>query len=126
MTQSVIPKDRVFIQNLSAEAVIGVFGWERNIKQRLEVDLILATDVIKAAATDNLVDAVDYSAISSAVTNLIENSHYQLIETLAEAVAQHVLNEFNVSWLKLTLRKPGAVANASAVGVEIERHCDHS
>jgi dihydroneopterin aldolase len=110
----------VYIKGLRAQAVIGVYDWERLIRQTLVLDLEMASDTARAAATDAISDALDYAAISQQVIALVESSEYQLIETLAEAVAAMVMREFAVPWLRLRLGKPGAVAEADDVGVVIE------
>jgi len=113
--------DIVFISQLEVRTVIGVFDWEREIKQKLVFDLELGTDISQAAATDDLKDTLDYKAISHAVHDLVEQSDYQLVETVAEKVAEMILKDFPVQWLSLTLNKPGAVSVAQSVGVKIER-----
>ena len=113
--------DTVFITQLEVNTIIGVFDWEREIKQKLVFDLELATNISKAASTDALVDTLDYKAISHAVYDMVEKSEYQLVETVAEKVAEMILRDFSVSWLALTLNKPGAVSIAKSVGVRIER-----
>ena len=110
----------VYIKGLQAQSVIGVYAWEREIRQTLVLDLEMASDTARAAASDQIDDALDYAAISSRVISLVEGSEYQLIESLAEEVARMVLNDFGVSWLRLRLSKPGAVAAAEDVGVIIE------
>ncbi|WP_444997218.1 dihydroneopterin aldolase [Aliikangiella sp. IMCC44359] len=101
--------------------VIGVFDWEREIKQKLIFNIELGTDIAKAAMTDELEDTLDYKAISHAVYDMVEKSQYQLVETVAEKVAEMILKDFPVKWLSLTLDKPGAVSVAQSVGVKIER-----
>ncbi len=113
--------DTVFIRELRAETVIGVYDWERDIRQAVVLDLEMATDNRSAAATDSIDDALDYAAVSRRLLSFIESSEFQLIETLAERVADIVLTEFDVPWLRLRLAKPGAVAEARDVGVVIER-----
>lgn len=113
--------DIVYISGLRAQAVIGVYEWERHVRQTLVVDLEMASDTARAAASDAIADALDYAAISQRVLALVEASHYQLIESLAEDVARVVMREFGVSWLKVRIAKPGAVAEAQNVGVLIER-----
>lgn len=113
--------DTVRISGLRAEAVIGVYDWERDIRQPLVLDLELASDNRRAAGTDRIEDAVDYAAISARVLAFVEDSEFQLIETLAERIAEIVMTEFGVPWLRLRLDKPGAVAEADSVGVQIER-----
>jgi dihydroneopterin aldolase len=113
--------DIVFLRGLRVNAVIGVYGWERQIRQTLSLDLELAADVAAAAASDDIADAVDYYAVSKRVTAFVEASEFRLIETLAERVAELVLSEFSVSWLRLTVAKPGPIRACQAVGVSIER-----
>ncbi|GHB00346.1 dihydroneopterin aldolase [Modicisalibacter luteus] len=113
--------DRVLIEGLSVETVIGVYDWERTIRQRLELDLELATDIRPAAADDDLAQTLNYAAISERIGVFAETSRLELVETFAERLAAVLREEFGITWLRLTLRKPGAVANARAVGVSIER-----
>ncbi len=110
----------VYIRGLRAQAVIGVYEWERHIRQTLVLDLEMASDTARAAASDQIADALDYAAISGRVVALVEASEYQLLETLADAVARMITREFGVPWLRLRLSKPGAVAAAEDVGVIIE------
>lgn len=113
--------DIVFIRELRADAVIGVYEWERTIRQTLVLDLEMAWDNRPAAAGDAIAAALDYAAVSSRVITYIEASSHQLLETLAEDLAALVLAEFGVPWLRLRLCKPGAVQQARDVGVLIER-----
>lgn len=113
--------DTIFIKELTASAVLGVYEWERHIRQRVVVDLALSTDANHAALHDQLTDALDYGKLAIRVTEAIEQSDFQLIESLAEHLSQLIFNEFGVAKLTLTLTKPGAVPNAKAVGVCIER-----
>ena len=113
--------DIVYTRELRAATIIGVYGWERRIRQTVVLDLELATDNRRAAASDRIEDALDYAALSARVVSFIEGSEFQLIETLAEQVAAIVLGEFGVPWLRLRLAKPGAVTQARDVGVVIER-----
>jgi dihydroneopterin aldolase len=113
--------DKVFIENLTVEAVIGVWDWERDIKQPVSLDLEMDYDIRKAAASDSIEDTLDYKAVAKRLIRFIEQSEFQLVEALAEHCAAIVLDEFPVSRLKLKLSKPGAVRGSSAVGVIIER-----
>lgn len=113
--------DIVYIRELRVDSVIGIHPWERNIRQELVLNLELGSDNRAAAATDDIAEAVDYEAISNRVLNFVRSSEFRLIETLAEQVAELLLTEFRVPWLRLRLAKPGAVAEAAAVGVVIER-----
>ncbi len=113
--------DIVFIRELKIQTVIGVFDWERTIKQTLSLDLEMATDNAKAAARDHIDDALNYAAVSDRIVAFVEASEFQLVETMAEQVAQIVLQEFKVPWVRLRVSKPGAVKAARDVGVLIER-----
>lgn len=113
--------DIVFITDLRAETIIGIFEWERNQKQVVSVDLEMAADISKAAARDSIEDTLNYKAVSKRVEQYITNSSFQLVETLAERLSEVVLNEFPVPWLRLTVHKPGALSNSRDVGVRIER-----
>ena len=113
--------DTVFIRGLRVDTVIGVYDWERRVRQSVVLDLELANDNRLAAADDNLAHTIDYAAVCSRITSFIERSEFLLVETMAEQVAAILLQEFGVPWLRLRLCKPGAVANAGVVGVEIER-----
>ena len=110
----------VYIKGLRAQAVIGVYGWGRNVRQTVVFDLEMASDTVRAAASDEIALALDYATISQRVIAQVEASDYQLIETLAEAVAAMIMREFGVPWLCVRLSKPGAVAEAEDVGVIIE------
>ena len=113
--------DRVFIEDLRIQTVIGVFDWEREITQTISLDLQMAFDISRAAKSDNIADTLDYKSVSKRLIQFVESSEFQLVEALAEHCAQIVLDEFPVNWLKLKLSKPGAVRGSSAVGVIIER-----
>lgn len=113
--------DIIFLRELTVETVIGIYDWEREIKQAVVFDLEMATDIRKAAQTDHIDDTLDYKAVAKRVISFVENSSFQLVETLAERVAEIVLSEFEVPWVKLTLNKAGAINGAKGVGVIIER-----
>ena len=113
--------DTVFIEDLRIETVIGIYDWERKIRQIVALDLEMAFDNRKPAATDRIEDTLDYKAVSKRLISFVEGSRFELVETLAERCAEIVLGEFKVSWLRLKLAKPGAVRGSKSVGVVIER-----
>ncbi len=115
------PRDLVFVHGLRVEALIGVHAWERELLQVLLIDLDLAADVRAAAARDALGDTLNYQAIAQRVREFVSASSYQLVESLAEALASLLIEEFAIPWLRLRITKPGAVPGADAVGVLIER-----
>ena len=112
--------DLVSVRDLAVPAVIGVHPWEREITQTLTVNVDLAADVRKAAATDDLADALDYSAIAQTITEVLQSGRFHLIETAAERLAERILSDHPVTWLRLELRKPIPPTNYTAT-ITIER-----
>ncbi len=113
--------DLVYIRELEVETVIGVYDWEREIRQRINLDLEMGTDIRQAANTEDVDNTLNYKSVSDRLIEFIEQSEFLLIETMAEQIAEIVLHEFSVKWLRLRLGKPGAVPQAADVGVIIER-----
>lgn len=113
--------DLVFIRQLQIETVIGIYDWERTVRQRIVLDLDMATDIRAAAASSNIADALDYHAISTRLDEFVSGRAFELIETIAEECAQLVQCEFGVPWLRLSVSKPTAIPAAREVGVIIER-----
>ncbi|MBX9755738.1 MAG: dihydroneopterin aldolase [Pseudomonadaceae bacterium] len=115
--------DRVFIEGLEVDTVIGAYDWEREIRQCLRLDLSFGWDNCPAAATDDLTKALDYAQVSARIQAFASESTFILVETFAERLAALLMSEFQIPWLRLKLTKPGAVSAATGVGVEIERGC---
>lgn len=113
--------DIVFLRDLRIETVIGVWEWERHIKQIVRLDLDMATDIRPAAASDSIEDALNYRDVAKRLIEHVESSRYGLVEALAESVARIVVMEFNVPWVRVSVAKPGAVEGSKEVGVVIER-----
>ncbi|ARS53484.1 dihydroneopterin aldolase [Kushneria konosiri] len=113
--------DMVLIEELALEAVIGVYEWEKRIHQRLLLSLELGCDIAQAARNDDLSATLDYAAISQRLQAYCSEHQFELVETFAERMATLLQEEFGIVWLRLTLKKPGAVADAAFVGVRIER-----
>ena len=118
---SIKSRDIVYIRDLQIMTIIGIYDWERETKQIVSIDLEMATDIAKASESDDIEDAINYKAVGKRIIKFVEESEYQLVETLAEKVAQIVLNEFAVKWLRLRVGKPGALRGAKDVGLVIER-----
>ncbi len=113
--------DLVYIRELEVETVIGIYDWEREIRQRVCLDLEMGTDIRQAANTEDIDTTLNYKSVSDRLIAFIEQSEFLLVETMAEQIAEIVMNEFGVRWLRLRLGKPGAVPAAKDVGVIIER-----
>ena len=113
--------DIVFIHDLQIETVIGIYDWERKIRQVISLDIEMATDIRKAAQSDNIDDTLSYKTVAKRLIEFVENSEFELVEALAEEICSIVRGEFGVPWVKLTLHKPGAVRGSKSVGVIIER-----
>ncbi len=113
--------DIIYLSDLKIDTVIGIYDWERRITQTVSFDLEMATDIRKAADSDTIEDTLDYKAVAKRLIQFVGESEFQLVETLAERVAEIILTEFNVPWVRLRLNKKGAVRHASGVGILIER-----
>lgn len=113
--------DIIFLRDLEINTVIGAFEWEKRIKQKVRINLEVGTEISKAAKTDSINDTLDYRAVSKRVIQLVEDSRCDLIETLIEKVADILLTEFAVPWVRVTITKPSAVRGARDVGITIER-----
>jgi dihydroneopterin aldolase len=109
----------VTIKGLEPEAVIGCYDWEREIKQRLIIDLAMTTDFTAAAKSDDLPDALDYAAISQQVISFVEQTEFQLLEALSAAIATEIFQSWPVSALRIDIDKPNAVPEAASVGVSL-------
>ena len=116
--------DKIFLTALSTEAVIGIFDWEREIRQRIDIDLEMSLDLAIAAQSDSIDDTLNYKAVAKRVLAFVGESRFQLVETLAERVAGLVLAEFPVAKVRVTVHKPGAIRHSRDVGVIIERSRD--
>lgn len=113
--------DIVYLRELRIDTVIGIYGWERQVKQTIILDLQMGTNIQPAAKSDNIDDALNYKAVAKRLIEFVSQSEFQLVETLAERIAEIVLQEFQVPWVRLELNKRGAVRGARDVGIIIER-----
>lgn len=113
--------DIVYIRELEVETVIGIYDWERKIRQVVNIDLEMGTDISSAAATEEIDNTLDYKSVSDRLISFISESEFLLVETMAQEIAEIIQNEFGVRWLRLRVGKPGAVPTAKDVGVIIER-----
>lgn len=113
--------DIIYLNDLKIDTVIGIYDWERRVKQTISLDLEMATDIRKAAASDSIEDTLNYKAVAKRLIQFVGESQFQLVETLAERVAEIILTEFDVPWVRVRLNKKGAVRYAGDVGVVIQR-----
>ncbi len=113
--------DIVFLSDLRIPATIGIYDWERRIKQTLILDLEMGTDIRAAAASDAIEHTLNYKSVAKRVIELVTTSEFQLVETLAERIAEVIRSEFDVPWVRVRLNKRGAVTGAGDVGILIER-----
>lgn len=113
--------DIVFIEDLRIDTIIGIYDWEREVRQTISLDIEMAADNNKAAASENIEDALNYKAVAKRLIAFTENSSFQLVETLAERLVEIIMNDFEVPWCRLKLSKLGAVTGSKSVGVIIER-----
>ena len=113
--------DIVYIRDLTIDTIIGINDWEREVRQTVSLDLEMATDIRRAADSDDLADTIDYKGVAKRLIAFVEGTEFLLVETMAERVSDIIREEFGVTWLRLRVSKPGAVTGATDVGVVIER-----
>lgn len=113
--------DKIFLSELKIDTIIGIWEWERRIRQTVVIDLEMSADIAKAAATDDVADTLNYKLVAKRIQEFVADSSFQLVETLAERVAAIIREEFGVAWVKVRVNKPGAIRGSKAVGVLIER-----
>jgi len=113
--------DKIILTDLRVDAVIGIWDWEKRNLQNISIDLEMQTDTKKTSQSDSIGDALDYKAVSKRAKQFIQDSQFNLIETLAENLAQIILKEFDVQWLRLSISKPYAIRDSKNIGVCIER-----
>ena len=113
--------DKIFIHALKTETIVGIFDWERQLKQTVVMDIEFSADIRKAALSDSIDDTLNYKGVAKRVLGFVDESSFHLVETLAEHIAMLILEEFRVSWVSIALSKPGAIRSSRDVGVMLER-----
>jgi dihydroneopterin aldolase len=113
--------DIIFLTGLTTECIIGIWDWERKVRQKVVIDLEMGADIRKAAASDHIDDTLDYKRVSKRVLGFVGDSQFQLVETLTEQIAKIIVTEFDVPWVKVRLNKQGAIRSSRDVGILIER-----
>ena len=109
--------DKIFIHALKTETIVGIFDWERQVKQTVLIDIEFSADIRKAALSDSIDDTLNYKGVAKRVLAFVELSSFHLVETLAEHIAMLILQDFGVAWVSITLSKPGAIRSSRDVGV---------
>jgi dihydroneopterin aldolase len=113
--------DRIFLHGLEVECIIGFIEWERRIKQTIVIDVEMPVDCARAALSDDVVDTLDYKKVAKRLISFVSESQFKLVETLAHRAAMVILQEFDVSWVRLSVNKPGAIRHSKDVGVAVLR-----
>jgi dihydroneopterin aldolase len=113
--------DTIFLRDLRIRTIVGIWEWERRLPQLISIDLDMATDIRRSAASDEIADTLDYKGVSNRVRQFVADSRFKLIETMAEQIAAIVIDEFKVPWVRVAVHKPQAIRGSRDVGVEIER-----
>lgn len=113
--------DTIFLRDLRIRTIVGIWEWERRLPQVVSIDLDMATDIRRAAGTDQIGDTLDYKAVSRRIKAFVAESHFKLIETMAEQIAGIIISEFGVPWVRVAVHKPWAIRGSRDVGVAIER-----
>jgi dihydroneopterin aldolase len=113
--------DTIFVSGLTTECIIGIWDWERRVRQKVVVDIEMAADIRRAARTDSIEDTLDYKKVAKRLLQFVGESQFQLVETLTERIAEIVIREFDVAWVRVRLNKQGAIRGSRDVGIQIER-----
>lgn len=114
-------KDTIFLRDMRVETTVGIWDWERKIRQTVSIDLEMGADIRRAATTDSIDDTLNYKSVAKRVQQFVGDAEFQLVETMAEQIATTVLSEFDIPWIKVRVNKPGAIRGARDVGVQIYR-----
>ncbi len=113
--------DSIFLSDMKVETIVGIWDWERKIRQTVSIDLQMGADIRRAAASDSIDDTLNYKLVAKRVQQFVAESSFKLVETLAENIAEVVISEFEVPWVEVRVNKPGAIRGARDVGVKIRR-----
>ncbi|MGI9204788.1 MAG: dihydroneopterin aldolase [Woeseiaceae bacterium] len=116
-----IHPDTIFLSDMRIETTVGIWDWERKIKQTVSIDLEMGADIRRAAESDSIDDTLNYKSVAKRVQQFVGDSGFQLVETMAEKIAETVLTEFDVPWIRVKVNKPGAIRGAKGVGIKIYR-----
>ena len=113
--------DIIFLRELKIETLIGVYEWEKRVPQTLQLDLEIARPSSRACQTDDIKDALNYADIVRYIQSVLASRHFNLLEALAEHIAEILLNDFKAPWVKVSVAKLNAIRGSKMVGISIER-----
>ena len=113
--------DIIFIRELRADAWIGIYEWEKLSPQTLDFNLEIGIDTHQAGESDNIRDTVDYGKVVERIRSDLKDTHFKLLEALAEHVSQVVLHDFKAQWVKVSVAKINHMRGVKMVGVTIAR-----
>tara|TARA_Y100001970_G_C14210663_1_gene846692 strand:- start:758 stop:1120 length:363 start_codon:yes stop_codon:yes gene_type:complete len=114
--------DKIFLRDLKLKTRIGIFEWEKQIDQVININIEVGTDIKRASETDDVQYSLDYKSLSIKVKDYVSNNQHDLIETLIENIAQMLLDEFDINYVTISISKPGAIRDSQDVGIEITRN----
>jgi dihydroneopterin aldolase len=120
--ESELHPDTIFLDDLRVDTVVGIWDWERKIRQTVSIDLEMGADIRRAASTDTIENTLNYKSVAKRVEQFVSDSEFQLVETMAEKIAETILSEFELPWIQVRVSKPGAIRGAKNVGVLIRRY----
>lgn len=113
--------DTIFLRDLRITTIVGIWEWERRMPQVVSIDLDMAADIARAAASDDIKDTLDYKAVTRRIKELVGQSSFNLIETMADRIAALITDEFAVPWVRVSVHKPWAIRGSRDVGITVER-----
>ena len=116
-----VTMDIIFLRELKVDTLIGVYEWERVVPQTLQIDLDIGLPNSRACQSDDIADALDYADIVKHLKEVLASRHFNLLEALAEHIAQILLKDFNAPWVKVSVAKLQAIRGSKMVGICIER-----
>jgi dihydroneopterin aldolase len=113
--------DTIFISELKLDALIGIYAWEHEVPQTIQLDIELAVDASRCARSGRIADTVDYSKVVARIRETLAGRHFTLIEKLAEELAAMILREFDTPWVRLSIAKLAPLRGVKRLGLTIER-----
>ena len=113
--------DIIFIRDFRLNILVGMYDWERVARQTVQLDLEIGVPGNQAAQSDAIADTIDYAKVVQRIEESLRDNKIQLLEKLAEHIAQIVIGEFKAPWVKVSVAKLAALKHVKQLGVTIER-----